>query len=120
MLYSARRGDTLVTISDRFGVSLDQLRRWNKVTGIKVEPGRRLHVSEPASAPRATRSHRRASSAETHDESGAKAHGKASSKASSHKPAPRSSAKKERASSAKSGQSKHPIAKRKSSARKQK
>ncbi len=45
--YTARRGDTLVTIADRFGVSLAQLRRWNSLAGTKVEPGRRLHVAEP-------------------------------------------------------------------------
>jgi membrane-bound lytic murein transglycosylase D len=49
LLYTTRRGDTLVSIADRFGVSLDQLRRWNKISaGIRVEPGRRLHVAEPA------------------------------------------------------------------------
>jgi membrane-bound lytic murein transglycosylase D len=49
LLYTTRRGDTLVSIADRFGVSLDQLRRWNKIpTGIRVDPGRRLHVAEPA------------------------------------------------------------------------
>src|SRR6266567_3573324 len=49
LLYTARRGDTLVSISDRFGVSLAQLRRWNKIpAGLKVDPGRRLHVAEPA------------------------------------------------------------------------
>ena len=48
-LYIARRGDTLVTIADRFGVSLSQLRRWNSIpSGTRVEPGRRLHVAEPA------------------------------------------------------------------------
>ena len=46
-LYTARKGDTLVTIADRFGVSLSQLRRWNKMSGIKVDPGSRLHVAEP-------------------------------------------------------------------------
>ncbi len=54
LVYTSRRGDTLVSIADRFGVSLDQLRRWNKIpSGIKVEPGRRLHVAEPAPAQRA-------------------------------------------------------------------
>jgi len=61
ILYTAHKGDTLVTIADRFGVSLDQLRRWNKMTGIKVAPGRRLHVSESGNAARVAgaRGHRR-------------------------------------------------------------
>jgi membrane-bound lytic murein transglycosylase D len=63
LLYTARRGDTLVSIADRFGVSLDQLRRWNKIpAGIKVEPGRRLHVAEPSSAQRSSGRSRRGSS----------------------------------------------------------
>jgi membrane-bound lytic murein transglycosylase D len=48
VLYTVRRGDTLITIADRFGVSLTELRRWNNLTGTRVEPGRRLHVAEPA------------------------------------------------------------------------
>ena len=48
-LYVARRGDTLVTIADRFGVSLSELRRWNGIpAGTHVDAGRRLHVAEPA------------------------------------------------------------------------
>ena len=59
VLYTARRGDTLVSIADRFGVSLDQLRRWNKIpSGVRVEPGRRLHVAEPATARRTRGRHR--------------------------------------------------------------
>jgi membrane-bound lytic murein transglycosylase D len=61
-LYTVRRGDTLVTIADRFGVSLSQLRRWNGIpSGIRVEPGRRLHVAEPAPV-RTASGHRRRSS----------------------------------------------------------
>jgi membrane-bound lytic murein transglycosylase D len=52
--YTTRRGDTLVTIADRFGVSLTQLRSWNNLSGTKVEPGRRLHVAEPVMQARAT------------------------------------------------------------------
>jgi membrane-bound lytic murein transglycosylase D len=50
VVYTTRRGDTLVSVADRFGVSLTQLRRWNKLpaTGIKVEAGRKLHVAETA------------------------------------------------------------------------
>jgi len=53
LVYTTRRGDTLVSIADRFGVSLDQLRRWNKIpSGIKVDPGRRLHVADTSSSHR--------------------------------------------------------------------
>lgn len=64
LLYTVRKGETLVTIADRFGVSLNQLRRWNRITtGIKVEPGRKLHVADPSTMSRtSSRSHRRGSS----------------------------------------------------------
>jgi membrane-bound lytic murein transglycosylase D len=68
VLYTARKGDTLITIADRFGVSLAQLRSWNKVAGIKVVAGRKLHVTEPVSLPRSVGSRRsgsRASATET-------------------------------------------------------
>jgi membrane-bound lytic murein transglycosylase D len=74
MMYTARKGDTLVNIADRFGVSLDDLRHWNKMTGIKVDPGRRLHVGEATNATHASRSHKHGASAETVVGSSAKAH----------------------------------------------
>jgi membrane-bound lytic murein transglycosylase D len=64
LLYTVRKGETLVTISDRFGVSLSQLRRWNKITGIKVQPGQRLHVADPASIPRTAASAHRTTGAQ--------------------------------------------------------
>jgi membrane-bound lytic murein transglycosylase D len=64
VLYTARRGDTLVSIADRFGVSLSQLRRWNNLSGFKVAPGRRLRIAEPAHVVRTrTSSHRRGATA---------------------------------------------------------
>src|SRR5215472_17261040 len=66
LLYTARRGDTLVSIADRFGVSLDQLRRWNRIaSGTRVTPGQRLHVAEPATVSRSgTRRHRTSSTSQ--------------------------------------------------------
>ncbi len=46
--YTARKGDTLVTVSDRFNVSVDELRRWNHLNGTTLVPGHALYVSEPA------------------------------------------------------------------------
>ncbi len=47
--YKARRGDTLVTVADRFGVTVEQLRRWNHIyRGVAVTAGKRMYVSEPA------------------------------------------------------------------------
>jgi membrane-bound lytic murein transglycosylase D len=63
-LYTVRRGDTLVTIADRFGVSLNELRRWNRIPGIKVQPGMRLHLADPESA-RHTAHHRGRGAAES-------------------------------------------------------
>ena len=64
MLYTVRRGDTLVSIADRFGVSLEQLRRWNHIrSGTKVPAGRRLHVGEPAATVQHRSAHHRATHA---------------------------------------------------------
>jgi membrane-bound lytic murein transglycosylase D len=87
-LYTARKGDTLVTIADRFGVSLNELRRWNRIPGIKVQPGQRLHVVEPVSVKRAAvRIHRSGGSpAGAHDAQAAPAKGAAEKPASAHAP----------------------------------
>jgi peptidoglycan lytic transglycosylase D len=91
-LYTVRRGDTLVTIADRFGVSLNQLRRWNRITGIRVEPGRRLHVAEPVAVRHTSSRHRRRATAKP--SSRAKAHSTAPAKASSAKKSTKSTAPK--------------------------
>jgi membrane-bound lytic murein transglycosylase D len=45
--YVLRRGDTLVTVADRFGVSVEDLRHWNHLSSNAVKPGRSLAVAEP-------------------------------------------------------------------------
>jgi membrane-bound lytic murein transglycosylase D len=47
-LYRVEHGDTLVTVADRFNVTVQQLRRWNHLSANRLEPGRRLYVAEPA------------------------------------------------------------------------
>jgi membrane-bound lytic murein transglycosylase D len=74
-LYTVRRGDTLVTIADRFGVSLSQLRRWNAIpSGIRVAAGRRLRVAEPAPVSTSTRRRHRTSGAASGPASGSATH----------------------------------------------
>jgi membrane-bound lytic murein transglycosylase D len=57
LYYTTRRGDTLVSVADRFGISLTQLRRWNKLpaNGIRIAAGSRLHVAEPTVVRTSTR-----------------------------------------------------------------
>jgi membrane-bound lytic murein transglycosylase D len=54
--YRVERGDTLVTIADRFDVTVQQLRRWNRLRSNSVTPGRTLYVSEPAHVSHSSRS----------------------------------------------------------------
>jgi membrane-bound lytic murein transglycosylase D len=45
--YVTRLGDTLVTIADRFNVSVEDLRRWNHLSSSTIKPHRTLYVTEP-------------------------------------------------------------------------
>jgi membrane-bound lytic murein transglycosylase D len=45
--YTVRHGDTLVTVADRFGVSVEQLKHWNHLTSNTAKPGRVLTIAEP-------------------------------------------------------------------------
>jgi membrane-bound lytic murein transglycosylase D len=47
-VYKTRRGDTLVTIADQFGVTVDELQQWNHITARSLTSGRRLYVAAPA------------------------------------------------------------------------
>jgi len=45
--YTARRGDTLVTVADRFNVSTEDLRAWNHLASSTIKAGHVLIVSAP-------------------------------------------------------------------------
>ena len=57
--YKMRRNDTLVTVADRFGVSVEQLRQWNHLSSNRVAPGRSLYVVAPIRLAPHTRTHSR-------------------------------------------------------------
>ena len=47
MHYVTRVGDTLVTVADRFNVSVEDLRRWNHLSSTALKPHRTLDVAQP-------------------------------------------------------------------------
>ena len=57
-LYKVRRGDTLITVADRFNVSVEQLRRWNHLSSNRVRTGSSLRISEPVKLAPHTRTRR--------------------------------------------------------------
>ena len=61
-LYRARHSDSLISIADRFGVTVEQLRRWNHLRSSTVRAGQRLYVAEPAHIPYSRRHRSRRSS----------------------------------------------------------
>ena len=60
--YTFHSGDTLVTVADRFNVSVEQLKDWNSLSSSAVRPGRTLYVAEPVRAVATSRSRGRTSS----------------------------------------------------------
>jgi membrane-bound lytic murein transglycosylase D len=55
--YVTRIGDTLVTIADRFNVSVEDLRRWNHLSSSTIKPHRTLEVAQPIHLAPAVRTH---------------------------------------------------------------
>ncbi len=45
--YRVRRGDTIASIADDFGVPADKLRRWNRLKGNSVKAGRVIVIYKP-------------------------------------------------------------------------
>ena len=45
--YIVRKGETLVAVADRFNVSVDELRSWNKLRSNTVNAGQTLNVAAP-------------------------------------------------------------------------
>jgi membrane-bound lytic murein transglycosylase D len=90
--YTLRRSDTLVTVADRFGITVEQLRSWNHLTSSRVAPGRSLYVVEPIRLAPATHS-ARARRGRTAAHEAARGGSHSSFKSASNAAAPRSTKK---------------------------
>jgi membrane-bound lytic murein transglycosylase D len=47
--YKVRKGDTLASVADDFGVPVEKLRKWNHLRGSALTPGRTLTIYKPVS-----------------------------------------------------------------------
>ncbi len=71
--YTPRRGDTLVTVADRFNVTAENLRSWNRMKSSVLTPGKKIYVAEPVRLAPASRGRRRAASSKASSAKGSKA-----------------------------------------------
>ena len=96
--YVTRAGDTLVTVADRFNVSVEDLRRWNHLSSSRISSHHTLFVSQPVRLAPATHVRgKRLHSASSKPAARAVSPSKSSRKASTHAAAPqKSSASKHR------------------------
>jgi membrane-bound lytic murein transglycosylase D len=90
--YVTHAGDTLVTIADRFNVSVEDLRRWNHLSSSTVKPHRTLDVAQPVHLAPATRVRSRARGSRAAS-SPSSAHAKRSSRGAASKSSARSKRK---------------------------
>ena len=70
--YIVRRGDTLLSIGDRFNITSADLHRWNAASSLRLKPGKAIFVAEPIHLAHASRARGRRHA------SGSKARGRAS------------------------------------------
>jgi membrane-bound lytic murein transglycosylase D len=84
--YTTRKGDSVVSVADRFGVSATQLRTWNHLKGNTLPPGHMLLVASPAFSRGARRSSGKHSSA-GHASPGHTSSGHAAATGAAHKTA---------------------------------
>ncbi len=69
--YTTRRGDTLVTVADRFNITTQDLRQWNGLSSSTLAAGRKIYVAEPVRLAPASRGRRKAASKTSHGKASA-------------------------------------------------
>jgi membrane-bound lytic murein transglycosylase D len=88
--YTTRAGDTLVTVADRFNVTVEDLRRWNNLSSSTIAAHRSLIVTEPSHLGSATHARSRGTRASgtkrsvTTPQAGGKMHAEANEHAGIH------------------------------------
>src|SRR5262249_25601201 len=53
--YKVRKGDTVLSVADDYGVPLERLRKWNHLKGNVLKPGRNLLIYRPVAESEETR-----------------------------------------------------------------
>jgi len=101
--YKVLRGDSLITVADRFGVTVEDLRRWNHLSSNAIAPGRTLTVAEPVKLAPTARTHGKNSKAKSASRS---KQGSTTAKAATSKSASKSSSASKPSSKTKSSSSK--------------
>lgn len=48
--HMVKKGETMFTIAQQYGVTVEQVQQWNRLTGTDVRPGQRLRVHSPGDA----------------------------------------------------------------------
>ena len=94
--YVPRRGDTLITVADRFNVTADDLREWNHFRSSSLPVGKRIYVAEPVRLAPAGRGRRAKANAKHSSRSAAHGEAATASRSKSIRSTGRVAAKKKR------------------------
>ena len=73
--YKVRKGDTVLSVADDFGVPVDRLRRWNRIKGNALRQGRTIVIYKPVAGgapPEPARKHKKGASAAASRKAGAR------------------------------------------------
>ena len=57
--YKVRKGDTVLSVADDYGVPVDRLRKWNHLSGNSLKVGRTLTIYRPEASAKETAANRR-------------------------------------------------------------
>ena len=76
--YKVRKGDTVASIADDFGVPPEKIRRWNHLSGNVVKQGRLLRIYKPTAEEEPTKSSKSSRVSKSAPELASKSHAKSS------------------------------------------